>query len=295
MALGTLGIVTLAELEAHGYRRTYRERLVTDGRLVRIRNGWFALPEARRDAVRATRAGGRLTCGAALRAHGVWVLDDDRVHVAVRGNASRLRDPDDRRRPWSARRSRDVVLHWDSTSQHRRSPIVSVEDALAQLVGCAPFESALASLDSALNLGLVTLTWTTALLGGTRDGERLRRAVDRSAESGTETIARVRLRRRGLRVRTQVRIAGVGRVDMIIGDRLVLEIDSRTHHLGKNYEEDRRRDLELVRQGFIVIRASYRTVLEQWPLLERAVLDIVERGDHLRRGRDLRRGLAITV
>lgn len=295
MTLGALGIVTLAELEAHGYGRRDRERLLADGQLVRVRNGWFALPNAPRDALRATRAGGQLTCGTALRAHGVWVLDDGLTHVAVRGNASRLRDPDDRRRPWSARRSRDVVMHWGSTPQNRRSPIVSIEDALTQLVGCAPHESALASLDSAIHERLVSRHWVSVMLTGTQKGERLLRAVDGAAESGTETIARVRLRRRGLRIRTQARIRGVGKVDLLIGDRLVLEIDSRSHHLGKNYEEDRRRDLELVRQGFIVIRASYRTVLENWAVLEEAVLEIVERDDHLRRGRELRRGLAITL
>src|SRR5690606_33599241 len=50
---------------------------VSSGRIARLRSGVFASFDAPADAVTAARHGGALTCAAALRLHGVWVLDDD--------------------------------------------------------------------------------------------------------------------------------------------------------------------------------------------------------------------------
>ena len=160
------------------------------------------------------------------------------------------------------------------------APVESVDAAVAHFVGCAGFESAVATLDSVLNAKLASSGAITTLLEGTSRGARLLAALDQESESGTESIARVRLRRLGLHVRTQARVAGVGRVDLLIGERLGLEIDSRSHHLGKNYEEDRARDLELVRQGYLVIRASYRMVMREWGAVEKVIRELVGRRDH---------------
>jgi len=51
--------------------------------------------------------------------------------------------------------------------------------------------------------------------------------VDPGCGSGLETLARLHLRRRHIRVRSQVHIPPVGWVDLLIGGRLVLELDSR--------------------------------------------------------------------
>jgi very-short-patch-repair endonuclease len=294
MNLGTLGIVRLAELEASGIGRRERNAAIRSGDLERVRNGWFALPGADPDVVRSVRLGGRLTCGRALRIHGLWVGDDAALHVAVNGNAARLRDPDQSRRPWDRKRRVDVRLHWRSTAM-RAAAIDDVAAALEQYARCAPFEHVIATLDSALNRSVTSLSTLESLLRPTHDSERILRALDGGAQSGTESLARLRLRSLGLTVRTQVPITGVGHVDLLIGDRLVLEIDSVSHHLGTQYERDRLRDLELVRQGFIVIRASYRTVIYDWNALESAIRQIVNRGDHHRRSLHRRRGLAIAL
>ena len=93
-------------------------------------------------------------------------------------------------------------------------------------------------------------------------------------------------------MRTQVSIDGVGRVDVLIGDRLVLELERRSHHLADNYRTDRARDLEPFRQGFTVLRVSYRRVMYDWPAVEEAILTAIRRGDQLRRGIHARLGLA---
>ena len=85
-----------------------------------------------------------------------------------------------------------------------------------------------------------------------------------------------------MRVRTQVEISGVGRVDVLIGERLVLELDGRGFHDDDHsFEEDRRRDLELHRLGYVVIRLSYRQVMEQWPRAEQVIRVLVQRRDHM--------------
>lgn len=84
---------------------------------------------------------------------------------------------------------------------------------------------------------------------------------DPLSQSGTESLVRVRLRRRGIRVQTQFRRRGVGRVDLLIGDRMVIECDSDEFHSGDEAQErDYDRDLELIDGDFLVLRLRYRHV-----------------------------------
>lgn len=56
---------------------------------------------------------------------------------------------------------------------------------------------------------------------------RARALLDRCdrAESGTGPLVRLRLRARGVRVRPQVPIESIARVDRLIGDRLIIEAE----------------------------------------------------------------------
>lgn len=111
--------------------------------------------------------------------------------------------------------------------------------------------------------------------------EALLRA-DGICESGTETVFHERSRRiRRLHdVRRQVTIAGVGRVDFLIGDRLVIEIDGFAYHSDpEQFEQDRRRDAALSALGYRVLRFSYHQVMSRWPEVEGAVWAAIARGD----------------
>jgi very-short-patch-repair endonuclease len=236
----------------------------------------------------------------ALRQQGLWVMPDRRLHVAVRENASRLRCPDDRHKQWDQQSHPNIRLHWtEHTWDAPAAPAVeTLGTSIAHLLRCVDRNSAIVSIDSALNttvqgrplLSLSDLRSAVRQLPPSY--ERVLDLVDPGAQSGLETLARLRLRGHGIRVRTQVTIDRVGRVDVLIGDRLVLELDGRSHHLGDNYENDRTRDLELVRQGFTVVRVSYRQVMFDWQSIEETILLAVRRGDHLRRGIHRRLGLA---
>ena len=68
-------------------------------------------------------------------------------------------------------------------------------------------------------------------------------------------------RRRAVQFRQQVWI-GFKRVDFLIGDRLIVEVDSEEfHHNPAAFEEDRRRDQQFVAWGYTVIRLTYRQVM----------------------------------
>jgi very-short-patch-repair endonuclease len=286
----TGGIFTLAELEDQGVSARRRSTLLRSGDLVRLRNGWFATRNADPEQIRAVRLGGRLTCASVLRQVGLWTMPDSRLHVSVREN--------DRSRPWRPRP--DVCLHWadELWNAPPTAAIDGVKASLAQYIRCANTESAVVALDSALNgtatgAPLISHEDLREILSTLPEKyARLAMLVDERAQSGLESLARFHLRSKRVRVRTQVAIARVGLVDVLIGDRLVLELDSRAHHLGDGYEKDRARDLELFRQGFIVLRVSYRTVLYDWKSVEDAILLAVRRRDHLRRAIHDRLGLA---
>ena len=85
---------------------------------------------------------------------------------------------------------------------------------------------------------------------------------------------------RRLRPIRQFRIAGVGRVDFVFGDRLVIEVDGREFHASPDqFESDRRRDAVLSALGYRVLRFSYRQVMDRWDEVELAVRAAIARGD----------------
>ena len=102
-------------------------------------------------------------------------------------------------------------------------------------------------------------------------------------ESGIETIFWLRMRLHHIPISRQVRFPGIGRVDFLIGERLVVEVDGKSFHdVEASFESDRNRDAHLSTHGFRVLRFSYHQILDDWPLVEAAVLAAVSRGDHLR-------------
>ena len=96
--------------------------------------------------------------------------------------------------------------------------------------------------------------------------------------SGLESLAVFRLRRRGIRVRQQVQI-GIDRVDILIGTRLVVELDGRGYH---ERRIDYRRDARLTAAGRTVLRYDYDQVLDEWPTILSAVDAVIARRGHVR-------------
>ncbi len=281
MLLG--GVAATHELYANGISRGRLRRLLADRRLIRVRQGWYALPLTAADALAAVRLGGRLDCISALASWGCWAPERCGLHVAVDGHAVRLRHPGDHRRRLDP--SATATVHW-SDEQPGDRLVVPVERALRQLVRCQPVEYAVAVADSALSSTqgrrpLISRSTWRAIAATRPSIAHLLLEVDPSSGSGTESVFRIRLLMHcGLRPRAQVMIRGVGRVDFLLGRRLVIEIDSEMFHANPaQYHADRRRDALLSALGYRVLRFTYQQVMDDWPLVESAVLGAVRRGD----------------
>lgn len=263
------GVLSVRELELLGWGRQHREVALASGRLVRIRTGWLAAPGADAEVVDAVRRRGCISCAGALRMRGAWVPERlGRGHVR------------------SARRN-DDWRHADGCRPYGVSPAVrsaidDLETAFRCLLRCGSNEDVVVVADSLLHRGSASLddlaSWCVGAPARTR---ALMQTVD-LAESGTESMVRIRLRARRVRVRPQVWI-GRRRVDLLIGDILVIECDGAEHHgTWQAHSADRERDRSLVADGYVVVRLTYRQIVDDWPNVERHLLAIIRRGGHRR-------------
>lgn len=261
------GIAHGAQLQGFGIDRPTLSKAARAGRIDRIRPGLFASPHLPDTVRHAASHGGALTCSGALRAHGIWVLaDEGQAHV------------------WVGRRGRAYEHEGCRCHSHYfRGPVplgcVNVETALVHLFQCEGDESFFASLESALHLGRLT---RPALL-------RIRAALpayarwlvdfaDASAESGLESLLRLRLHLLGLVLATQVTISGVGRADFVVGGRLIIEVDGRQNHDGQSRRhKDLVRDAAASALGYETLRFDYAQVVHDWPAVQAAILAALAR------------------
>ncbi|TAJ50147.1 MAG: DUF559 domain-containing protein [Herbiconiux sp.] len=237
-------------------------QLVRAGSIVRVRHGHYARRDARTDLVRAVRVGGLLTSYPALKQWGLWCPpDDDRLHVSVNAHARALRDPDTGRRLGS--RS-DVVIHWNSATSLVNAGIVAPARAIRDLPPDLDPAYAVAAIDSALRIAACTRDEMVSAFEVDRRLTRALRQADPRAESGTESVARIRLAAAGIHPEVQVPI-GRYRVDFLVAKRVVVEVDGKEFHdTESTFERDRRRAAELTRRGFRVLHFSYSQVPYDW-------------------------------
>ena len=99
------------------------------------------------------------------------------------------------------------------------------------------------------------------------------------ADSGLESILRLRLHRHGIAFVSQVAVPGVGTVDFVIGDCLILEADGATHG-GDHRHLDLMRDAVAMSLGFITLRFDSAMIIHDWPVVEAAVLAALARNLH---------------
>ncbi|NAZ81301.1 hypothetical protein GTR02_05680 [Kineococcus sp. R8] len=108
---------------------------------------------------------------------------------------------------------------------------------------CLPLVEAVVLLDGLLRDGVLDAADLEAVAADLPSRFPHRRAfalVDPRAESVLESAVRVGCVLAGLDVASQVRLAGVGRADLLVEGWLVVETDGREHH-GGAFAEDRRR------------------------------------------------------
>ena len=279
------GAARTAALRVDGASRADLARSVREGHLLRPRTGVYALPDTPPVVVEALSHCGVVACVTAAREYGLWTLDE---HGSVDG----ARTP--QTHVWIPAPNRPARLalhphpeHGACCVLHRDAPIdepsitsVGILHCLRQLLRCRGDEVFFAALESALRQGLLGRRGRAQLRGEIPRAQRWLVDFARTdADSGLESLLRLRLHRRGLRVTSQVRIPGVGVVDFVIGDCLIVEADGSTHE-GPARHHDRLRDAQAMALGFVTLRFDYAMIVHDWNLVEAAVLAAVSRNLH---------------
>jgi very-short-patch-repair endonuclease len=255
------GFATTRELHAAGVSEQRLTLAVREGRLHRVRRGWYSTraPADRRFV--AVSLGGVLTGVSAVDAMGGWVWRHSReIHVSVAPNASRFVRPD------------RVVVHWEEASERSSMVgIASLHDALVRVALDADLETAVGCLDWAVRAGMTDLIDVERILLALPGSARgIARLLDPRSQSVLESVARVRLLLRGWSVVSQVRVGDVSAIDLVIENQVALELDGRAFHEA-TFERDRRKDLAITAEGRHSIRVSASMVRDEWPSIERAI------------------------
>lgn len=264
------GVARVEQLRMRGIGRRALDNAVRARRLIRVRRGWVATPDADPVLVAAARVGVVVTCLSQAARLDLWVHEvPAKFHVGAHPRSS-------------GGKSDRAHVHWSAPLVPRDPDALEdpIENVLALVAECEPYERALATWESALNKELVTLDGLARYPWKSIARELLAEATP-FADAGLETYLRRRLRWLKLPIFIQAWIAG-HRVDALVGQRLVLQIDGK-HHVGAQRSEDIRHDAELRLMGYHVIRISYQQMMFEWSMVQDLIMRAVAQGLHLAR------------
>ncbi|MEU4017318.1 DUF559 domain-containing protein [Microbacterium sp. NPDC028030] len=260
------GVVRGTLLQSYGITRRMCADEVRTGALLRVRAGVFAVPDADPLLVEAAAHGGALTCAHALLLHGVWVLrPEGPAHVWLGGNGRRHHE------------GCACVTHHDAG--RAGVGLAPLEEVLIHAYRCLGDETFFAGLESAL----AQRKLPSAALRRIRRRlpSRAHWLVDLArsdADSGLESLLRLRLHLCGIRLECQVHIPTVGRVDFVLDGRLILEADGKGNHEGAALRHrDLVRDAAASALGYETLRFDYAQIVHAWPTVEAAVVAAVAR------------------
>lgn len=258
-------VVRRRKLRAQGHSPHTIAAAVGTGRLTAAGRLWVALPGADPLLLDAARGGVLLACATAARHLGLWTVATTGLHVAAAAHASHRKV------------AKGTVVHWAEplVPRHPDSLVDPIENVLALAAGCLPHEQALTIWESAMNKSLVDPP-ALARLPLAPAARRLLDEASPLADSGLETIFFTRLSWLGLRIVPQAWLYG-HRVDFLIGDRLVVQIDGG-HHVDGQRTSDIRHDAELMLRGYHVIRVGYQQVMHDWPGVQLLITQAVGQG-----------------
>ncbi|HWJ83803.1 MAG TPA: DUF559 domain-containing protein, partial [Cellulomonas sp.] len=176
------------------------------------------------------------------------------------------------------RSGQEVVIdreEWVRPGRIEGAAVAPLDEALARMLLCCAAEAALVSIDDALHRARTTLPRIAAALPATAPAEvrHVLARADGRAMSPLETLTRLALRAAGLSVEPGPLIPCVGHVDLVVEGRVVVELDGYEYHRGRRqFREDRRRDRELVAQGYVSLRFTYEDVMHD---IGRVVAEVV--------------------
>ncbi len=263
------GIAHTSDLYALGFSTHAVAKAVTSGRMMRVRRSWIALRDCDPSVLAAVAAGGRVTCISAAERMGLWAPRGPDVHVWVPRSASRLP-------------SAGLQPHWSRgpAPAARRSPVDPLLNILHHVARCQETAAALAIWESALNKKLVHPDILHRVVWRSRRAQRLADIASHLSDSGLETEFVILMRAIGIVVRQQAAVDG-RRVDALIGDRLVIQLDGFAFH---SDPASRRRDLaadaRLRVRGYTVLRFDHHQVFFQPQFVQEIVRTAIAQGLH---------------
>ena len=267
-------IFSTDELFARGLGPKEIRAMIGRGVLTRLRKGWYAdLGAADSDAAVALKAGAHLGCLSGCKAHGIWVPPSSGVHAAYgRGASTKART--------------GLVLHPYKAKQPRTA-IWPVEDCLAQVIERHDAETILIVVESAVSAKVIPHEMAEQMLKQTPIGD-LTRWLSR-ARSGSETRVRLFFQRRHVPVHPLATVLGVGEVDMVVGDRLLVECDSERHHGSPEAQlNDSLRDLNGHLLDYQRIRLTYDQIWHDWAATQVSLSAVLRKRRHIHRLRPSR-------
>lgn len=267
------GVARSAELARLGVSAYSLRVAARAGAIDRVRPGLYALPSRLSAPARQALAhGGVLACVSAAAEAGLWVMPHRGTHVWMSASGHE-----------HTHSACDCVAHWDADTEptHGRTR-VGVVHALRQLAFCLGAEPFFVAYESAMRRGVLTKRGRTTLRKSLPSSfDYLFILACSTADSGLESIMRFRLFHLGIAVEGQVQVPGVGVVDLVIGDRLIIELDGKDNHDGASKRhKDLRRDALAAALGYETLRFDYALVLYEWDLVEDAILAKLAAGAH---------------
>lgn len=259
------GLARGTDLQRLGFTRRGLTQLVRGGTIERLRNGVFGVRPIDAAVRAATAHGGALDCVSVLREKGVWTLTDDtapHVWLGHKGNAHAHED------------CRCVTHYYRGIPPLGRT---SLETALIHVRRCQGDETLFAAYESAWRQGLLTTALRRRIRAALPQSARWLLDIARpDADSGLESLLRLRLHLLGIRLECQVHIAGVGRVDFVIG-ALIIEVDGKENHAGDKRHKDLVRDAAASALGYETLRFNYAQVVHDWNRVQAAILAALAR------------------
>lgn len=133
-------------------------------------------------------------------------------------------------------------------------------------------------VQSAVQRGDITLDFLRRKLPGNRNA-RARSVLDGvipRADSILEVLANYHFRQAGLHVRRHVELPGVGEVDFVVEECLVVETDGGTHLEPRQVKKDRKRNNATIIGGRLKLRFGYDDVVHHPERMVREVLAVLE-------------------
>lgn len=258
------GVARTSTLSRAGFSRTRLDKALAAGRVVRIRRGIHSLPDEAGVLRLALQNNALLTCLSAAPTYRLWTLQDaGSVHLT----------------PGHKKGPPGTLTHGRcGHPPHPWLPVAGLADVLIHSLRCLPAVESLAMLQCATQRGDVTLDFLRRKLPGNRNA-RARSILDSvipRADSVLEVLANYHFQRAGLHVRRHVELPGVGEVDFVIEDCLVVETDGSTHLEPLQVKKVRKRNNATVIGGRLCLRFGYDDVVHHPERMVAQVLEVLE-------------------